>query len=110
MRRNSKGWKRRYLLGGWETPTIVARLFMLLTSPPETGPPRVRALSQTKEENLSSRARDTAKSRLSPSPSKARRINHGGGMESGDAKMKQLEDENRKLKHVAAELTLDNGR
>jgi hypothetical protein len=31
------------------------------------------------------------------------------GMESGDAKkMKQLEDENRKLKHVVAELTLDN--
>ena len=30
-------------------------------------------------------------------------------MESGDAKkMKQLEDENRKLKQVAAELTLDN--
>jgi putative transposase len=29
-----------------------------------------------------------------------------GGMESGDAKkMKQLEDENRKLKHVVAELT-----
>jgi hypothetical protein len=32
-----------------------------------------------------------------------------GGMESGDAKkMKQLEDENRKLKHVVAKLTLDN--
>ena len=32
-----------------------------------------------------------------------------GGMESGDAKkMKQLEDENRKLKHVVADLTLDN--
>src|SRR5689334_9811854 len=32
-----------------------------------------------------------------------------GGMESGGAKkMKQLEDENRKLKHVVAELTLDN--
>ncbi|HEV2716788.1 MAG TPA: IS3 family transposase [Terriglobales bacterium] len=32
-----------------------------------------------------------------------------GGMESGDAKkLKQLEDENRKLKHVVAELTLDN--
>ena len=32
-----------------------------------------------------------------------------GGMESGDAKkMKHLEDENRKLKHVVAELTLDN--
>jgi hypothetical protein len=31
------------------------------------------------------------------------------GMEIGDAKkMKQLEDENRKLKHVVAELTLDN--
>jgi putative transposase len=30
-------------------------------------------------------------------------------MESGDAKkMKQLEDENRKLKRVVAELTLDN--
>jgi putative transposase len=30
-------------------------------------------------------------------------------MESGDTKkMKQLEDENRKLKHVVAELTLDN--
>jgi putative transposase len=30
-------------------------------------------------------------------------------MESGDAKkMKQLEDENRKLKHVVAELTLEN--
>jgi|GraSoiStandDraft_51_1057287.scaffolds.fasta_scaffold56033_1 hypothetical protein len=30
-------------------------------------------------------------------------------MESGDAKkLKQLEDENRKLKHVVAELTLDN--
>jgi putative transposase len=30
-------------------------------------------------------------------------------MESGDAKkMKQLEDENRKLKHVVAELTVDN--
>jgi putative transposase len=30
-------------------------------------------------------------------------------MESGDAKrMKQLEDENRKLKHVVADLTLDN--
>src|ERR1700738_3436406 len=32
-----------------------------------------------------------------------------GGMESGDAKkLKQLEDENRKLKHVGAEVTLDN--
>jgi putative transposase len=30
-------------------------------------------------------------------------------MDSGDAKrLKQLEDENRKLKHVVAELTLDN--
>jgi putative transposase len=30
-------------------------------------------------------------------------------MDSGEAKrLKQLEDENRKLKHVAAELTLDN--
>jgi putative transposase len=30
-------------------------------------------------------------------------------MESGEAKrLKQLEDENRKLKHVVAELTLDN--
>jgi hypothetical protein len=35
--------------------------------------------------------------------------NDNGGMESGDAKrLKQLEDENRKLKHVVAELTLDN--
>ena len=32
-----------------------------------------------------------------------------GGMESGEAqRLKQLEDENRKLKHVVAELTLDN--
>ena len=32
-----------------------------------------------------------------------------GGMEIGDArKLKQLEDENQKLKHVVAELTLDN--
>ena len=32
-----------------------------------------------------------------------------GGMESGEAKrLKQLEEENRKLKHVVAELTLDN--
>ena len=32
-----------------------------------------------------------------------------GGMDSGDVKkLKQLEDENRKLKHVVAELTLDN--
>jgi putative transposase len=32
-----------------------------------------------------------------------------GGLERGDArKLKQLEDENRKLKHVVAELTLDN--
>jgi putative transposase len=32
-----------------------------------------------------------------------------GGMETGDArKLKQLEEENRKLKHVVAELTLDN--
>jgi len=32
-----------------------------------------------------------------------------GGMDSGEAKrLKQLEDENRKLKHVVAELTLDN--
>src|SRR5579871_1878127 len=32
-----------------------------------------------------------------------------GGLESGDAKrLKALEDENRKLKHVVAELTLDN--
>jgi putative transposase len=32
-----------------------------------------------------------------------------GGMESGEAKrLKHLEDENRKLKHVVAELTLDN--
>jgi putative transposase len=32
-----------------------------------------------------------------------------GGMESGEAKrLKQVEDENRKLKHVVAELTLDN--
>jgi putative transposase len=32
-----------------------------------------------------------------------------GGMESGEAKrLKQLEDENRKLKQVVAELTLDN--
>jgi putative transposase len=30
-------------------------------------------------------------------------------MESGEAKrLKQLEEENRKLKHVVAELTLDN--
>ena len=30
-------------------------------------------------------------------------------MDSGDAKrLKQLEEENRKLKHVVAELTLDN--
>jgi putative transposase len=30
-------------------------------------------------------------------------------MESGEAKrLKQVEDENRKLKHVVAELTLDN--
>lgn len=34
-----------------------------------------------------------------------------GGMESGDAReLKQLEEENRKLKLVAAELTLDNRR
>ena len=32
-----------------------------------------------------------------------------GGMDSGEAKrLKQLEDENRKLKHVVADLTLDN--
>jgi putative transposase len=32
-----------------------------------------------------------------------------GGMDSGDAKkLKQLEDENQKLKLVVAELTLDN--
>lgn len=32
-----------------------------------------------------------------------------GGMNSGEAKrLKQLEDENRRLKHVVAELTLDN--
>jgi len=32
-----------------------------------------------------------------------------GGMESADVKkLRQLEDENRKLKHVVAELTLDN--
>ena len=32
-----------------------------------------------------------------------------GGMKSGEAKrLKALEDENRKLKHVVAELTLDN--
>jgi putative transposase len=32
-----------------------------------------------------------------------------GGLESGEAKrLKHLEDENRKLKHVVAELTLDN--
>jgi len=32
-----------------------------------------------------------------------------GGMDSGEAKrLKQLEDQNRKLKHVVAELTLDN--
>jgi len=32
-----------------------------------------------------------------------------GGLESSDAKrLKALEDENRKLKHVVAELTLDN--
>ena len=32
-----------------------------------------------------------------------------GGMDSGEAKrLRQLEDENRKLKHVVAELTLDN--
>jgi putative transposase len=32
-----------------------------------------------------------------------------GGMEVSDAKkLKQLEEENRKLKHVVAELTLDN--
>jgi putative transposase len=30
-----------------------------------------------------------------------------GGIESGE-KLKQLEDENRKVKHVVAELTLDN--
>ena len=34
-----------------------------------------------------------------------------GGMDSSEAKrLKQLEDENRKLKHVVADLTLDNGR
>jgi putative transposase len=32
-----------------------------------------------------------------------------GGMESGEVKkLRHLEDENRKLKHVVAELTLDN--
>jgi len=32
-----------------------------------------------------------------------------GGMDSGEAKrLKQLEEENRKLKHVVADLTLDN--
>jgi putative transposase len=32
-----------------------------------------------------------------------------GGMESSDVKkLRQLEEENRKLKHVVAELTLDN--
>ncbi len=32
-----------------------------------------------------------------------------GGMDTGDAKkLRQLEEENRKLKHVVAELTLDN--
>jgi len=32
-----------------------------------------------------------------------------GGLDVGDArKLKQLEEENRKLKHVVAELTLDN--
>jgi len=32
-----------------------------------------------------------------------------GGLDNGDAKkLKQLEEENRKLKHVVAELTLDN--
>jgi putative transposase len=32
-----------------------------------------------------------------------------GGMDSSDTKkLKQLEDENRKLKHVVAELALDN--
>ena len=32
-----------------------------------------------------------------------------GGMDSGEAKkLKHLEDENRKLKHVVADLTLDN--
>ena len=32
-----------------------------------------------------------------------------GGMDSSEAKrLKQLEDENRKLKHAVAELTLDN--
>jgi putative transposase len=32
-----------------------------------------------------------------------------GGMDCGEAKrLKQLEEENRKLKHVVAELTLDN--
>ena len=32
-----------------------------------------------------------------------------GGLDSGDAKkLKQLEEENGKLKHVVAELTLDN--
>ena len=32
-----------------------------------------------------------------------------GGLDVGDAKkMRQLEEENRKLKHVVAELTLDN--
>lgn len=32
-----------------------------------------------------------------------------GGLEASDAKrLKQLEEENRKLKHVVAELTLDN--
>ena len=32
-----------------------------------------------------------------------------GGMDSGEAKrLKHLEEENRKLKHVVAELTLDN--
>ena len=31
------------------------------------------------------------------------------GLDSSDAKrLKQLEDENRKLKHIVAELTLDN--
>jgi putative transposase len=33
-----------------------------------------------------------------------------GGMDSSEARrLKQLEDENRKLKHVVDELTLDNG-
>lgn len=101
----------------------------VVTQPPKTGPTRMRVLPNLGEENRMKGTRHSEEQIIAILKQGEAGLataelcrQHGiteqtyyrwkakyGGMESGDAKkMKQLEDENRKLKHVVADLTLDN--